>query len=754
MARRIATGFFRLLAKNGYHKLCFLFAAVMLWQWYDSLENYWWPETFAIVHAALIAGTGVEILVPGRLRWKLPLHAVVLLACMMVWSGFHWLPAPAEDWKNAAAWGDWLAEMAEPLRPYVGVTAAAYGLFLYAGRYSRTRPQVVLFCAAVIVSLAVFDSFTTIYLWDEVAWCVFVALSWLVAEHFERFRRSHPDTWRHLAEYPISFGLSVVAILGLVMAAGLLAPSVNPVLKDPYTLWMEARGESVPSFVGDKVRSVPSAARKRDTRSGYSRADDKLGEGFEFDYSEVMTVLTSRRSYWRGETKSEYTGQGWVDSEEELTEAGLSGLAAGVPLPKSAAGYPLELAPVVKTKTVVATITMRRDEPFPVLFGPNQPSVIRSINDSESVPPALAWLPESAELRWPKSDSTPYPDSYSIESEQVVLDEELLRAAGPPDPRIVERYTRLPDMPERVLRLAEDITAGAESDYDKVRRIEAYLKENYPYTNTPDISKRQSDDFVDAFLFEVREGYCDYFSTALAVLARASGIPARWVKGYAPGAMPTEIMYGLPEDAMDPNMGGTYTVRNADAHSWVEVYFEGIGWIPFEATPGFSYPYFYPEGETPELVMPELPDLGSVAESAGGGGGLRISSQVFRAASVLGLAVAVLGLAALAVWIWLKRDAIPPLWRRIRFGPMSANDQIVYETERLIRLCRRRGLERSENETLRETIRRWSKRRHSLTDDFQEVLVLFERAKYGGRPIAEEEARRFAAKVKLIRERL
>ncbi|OUM96017.1 MAG: hypothetical protein A9Z00_06585 [Thermobacillus sp. ZCTH02-B1] len=754
MAKRIATGFGRLLVRNGYRKLCFLFAAVMLWQWYDSLENLWWPQTFAIVHTALIAGTAIELLVPGRLRWKLPLHAAALLASIMAWSGFRWIPAPREEWKDAAAWGDWLAEISEPLRPYVGVSSAAFGLFLFAGRFSRTRPQVMLFCAAVILSLAVLDSFTTIYLWDEVAWCVFIALCWFVAEHFERFRLSHPDTWRHLVEYPVSFGLSVASILGLVMAAGLLAPSVNPVLKDPYTLWMEARGESVPSFVGDKVRSVPSSVRTRDARSGYSRADDRLGDGFEFDYSEVMTVHTSRRSYWRGETKSEYTGQGWVDSEEEQTEVGLSGLAAGEPLPKMLAGEPLALAPEAETVTVVATVTMRRDESFPVLFGPDQPSVIRSIGESESMPPALAWLPESAELRWPRSDRTPYPDVYTIESEQVVLDEDRLRAAGPPDPRIAERYTRLPDMPERVLRLAEEITAGAASDYDKIRRIEAYLKENYPYSNTPDISRRRSEDFVDAFLFEVREGYCDYFSTALAVLARASGVPARWVKGFAPGALPAELFIGMPGEALDPDMGGTYTVRNADAHSWVEVYFEGFGWIPFEATPGFSYPYVYPAGETPEIVMPELPDMDSIAESAGESGGIRIPAHVFRAVSVLGLAAAALALAAAAIWIWLKRDKIRPLWRRIRFGAMSANEQIVYETERLIRLCRRRGLERNEHETLRETFRRWSERRRSLADDFRELLVLFEQAKYGGRPLAEEDVRRFAAKVRLIRERL
>jgi len=749
MAERTASRFFRLVAKNGYHKLCYLFAAVMLWQWYDTLEGYWWPQTFAIVHTALVAGTAIEFLVPGRLRWKLPLHAAVLLACIMAYSKIRWVSMPERDeWKDAAAWGGWFAEITRPLLPYIGVTAAAFGLFLFAGRFSRTRPQVALFCGLVIVSLTVLDSFTPIYLWDEVAWCVFIALCWLVAEHFERFRRSHPDTWRHLIEYPISFGLSVAGIVGLVMAAGLLAPSVNPVLKDPYTLWMEARGESVPSFVGDKVRSVPSPARERDTRSGYSRADDRLGDGFDFDYSEVMTIYTTRRSYWRGETKSEYTGQGWVDSEEEQTETAVSGLQAGEPLPRLIDGEPLSLSPEAETIKVYASVTMRRDEAFPVLFGAHQASAIREIDGEEALPSALAWLPESAELRWPRADDMPYPETYIIESEQVMLDEELLRGAGPADEAVIERYTRLPStVPERVLRLSAELTAGADNDYDKVRRIEAYLKENYPYTNSPDISKRRSEDFVDAFLFEVMEGYCDYFSTAMAVLARASGIPTRWVKGYAPGALPSEIYIGVPDEAVNPNTGGTYTVRNADAHSWVEVYFEGFGWIPFEPTPGFSYPYAYPESEAPETAPPDLSDIGPIVEEVEEAGGFRIPPYV-------GYAAGALAAAAAAFWIWLKRGAIAPLWRRIRFGAMSANEQIVHETERLIRACRRRGLERGENETLRETIRRWSERRRSLADDFQEVLALFERAKYGGRPVADEDVQRFIAKAKLIRERL
>ena len=84
-------------------------------------------------------------------------------------------------------------------------------------------------------------------------------------------------------------------------------------------------------------------------------------------------------------------------------------------------------------------------------------------------------------------------------------------------------YLQVPaDLPERVKQLALDITKTASNPYDKAKLIEKYLSEHYPYTNTPDETKGKSKDFVDRFLFEVKQGYCDYYSTAMAVLTRST----------------------------------------------------------------------------------------------------------------------------------------------------------------------------------------------------------------------------------------
>lgn len=129
------------------------------------------------------------------------------------------------------------------------------------------------------------------------------------------------------------------------------------------------------------------------------------------------------------------------------------------------------------------------------------------------------------------------------------------------------------DLPDRVKLLALDITKEAKTDYEKVIAIEQYLKNNYQYSLNPDIIPPDKD-LVDYFLFEEKEGYCTYFATAMTILLRTLGIPARYVEGYILPSTPSEE--------------GTYIVTNKYGHAWVEVYFEGFGWLTFEPTPSYS----------------------------------------------------------------------------------------------------------------------------------------------------------------------
>ncbi|WP_208643824.1 transglutaminase TgpA family protein [Paenibacillus barcinonensis] len=144
------------------------------------------------------------------------------------------------------------------------------------------------------------------------------------------------------------------------------------------------------------------------------------------------------------------------------------------------------------------------------------------------------------------------------------------------DPASIRRKDlQLPDtLPKRVKDLAAEIMGTSATRYDAVQAVRSYLKANARYSLDTRMPPRGRD-FVDDFLFVTRAGYCNHFSTAMVVLLRAEGIPARWVKGYAPGQA-------------DPQVPGRVIVTQADAHSWVEVYFPGVGWMPFEATPGFD----------------------------------------------------------------------------------------------------------------------------------------------------------------------
>ena len=133
-------------------------------------------------------------------------------------------------------------------------------------------------------------------------------------------------------------------------------------------------------------------------------------------------------------------------------------------------------------------------------------------------------------------------------------------------------YLQLPDdLPARDVALAKSITAGVATPYDRALAIQSWLQANTTY----DLSVPREPDGVDAvdhFLFETRRGFCEHIASAMVVLLRASGVPARIVTGYGPGRR-------------NP-LTGYWEVRGADAHAWVETLIPGAGWIAFDPTFG------------------------------------------------------------------------------------------------------------------------------------------------------------------------
>lgn len=739
--------FARWLTVGLYRKISAVFAALMIYQWIRCLGDYWWTETFAIVNGVLLAAALANVLIPNKyLSIGAQLAALVWLN--VSYAHFEWQPF-AGTRRHLLNWMYWIGNQFGELNPYLWISLGILAAFHMIVSLRRKRGYMLLIVGTAILSLTVADSiFTPIYLWEEIAWIVFIGLGWLVASHFAGFKSRHPDNWAQLLEYPLSLFVPILFILTLVMAAGLFVPTIRPMLTDPYTAWKASRGETVTTFVGDKAVVIAIAKNNADTRSGYSRNDGVLGGGFTFDYTPVMTVVTTKKSYWRGETRAFYNGTGWLESADEKQEEPLKGIVSGQPLQVN--GVPSSAA----TETITQTVTMERKDKFPVLFGAGPISEVTSINESKESFPALGWLPDSWELRMPKSASVHYPKSYMIESKVPVLDENKLRggsAVKPAAEAVSSVYTELPDnLPDRVSALAKQITQDAATPYDKVEALVNYLQLHYQYTNTPDLGKKSSKDFVDAFLFEIKEGYCDYFSTSLAVMARSLGIPARWVKGYSSGSLPgneemQRRLQGYPSANSNPDGAGAYTVRNADAHSWVEIYFNDYGWLPFEATPGFSYPYALPKDE-PAPVTDDVVamDIAAVDEPAEETGGFDVKPWMFWTAA---------GALALALAFYAYRS-FPALVRRYRGRSDTVNARIVGETNRLIKYCRKKGMDVEHNETVRETMGRWSTRLTSLQPQFAVVQDAFEKAMYSRQAMTQEEADRASAMMKQIREHI
>ncbi|HLJ56402.1 MAG TPA: transglutaminase domain-containing protein, partial [Chthonomonadaceae bacterium] len=122
----------------------------------------------------------------------------------------------------------------------------------------------------------------------------------------------------------------------------------------------------------------------------------------------------------------------------------------------------------------------------------------------------------------------------------------------------------------KLRRIAADATAGLTNNYEKARAIAAYIARTCKY-NLDSPAAPQESDRVEHFLTVSQQGYCDSFAAAMTMLARYSGIPARIATGYLAGK----------EDGL-----GGYVVRSDDKHAWAELYFSGVGWVPFDATEG------------------------------------------------------------------------------------------------------------------------------------------------------------------------
>ncbi|MBZ5721642.1 MAG: DUF3488 and transglutaminase-like domain-containing protein [Acidobacteriia bacterium] len=146
---------------------------------------------------------------------------------------------------------------------------------------------------------------------------------------------------------------------------------------------------------------------------------------------------------------------------------------------------------------------------------------------------------------------------------------DLRATSAPYPPEILRNYLQLPAVDPRIPRLAEQITTSFSNNYDKALAIETYLRTKFGYTLQ--LSRTVPRDPLAEFLFERKRGHCEYFASAMAVMLRTQRIPSRVVNGFRTGEF--------------NDITSQYLVRASNAHSWVEVYFPGWGWVSFDPTP-------------------------------------------------------------------------------------------------------------------------------------------------------------------------
>lgn len=163
---------------------------------------------------------------------------------------------------------------------------------------------------------------------------------------------------------------------------------------------------------------------------------------------------------------------------------------------------------------------------------------------------------------------------YEADSELAAIDLADLRATPNSTAGVMEDYLSLPPIDLRVARLAEQITASAPTNYDKAVAVERYLLTHFGYTL--ELSRAVPKDPIAWFLFERKKGHCEYFASSMAVMLRSLHIPSRMVTGFRGGEF--------------NDLTGQYVVRASNAHSWVEVYFPGTGWVSFDPTPAGNLP--------------------------------------------------------------------------------------------------------------------------------------------------------------------
>ena len=433
--------------------------------------------------------------------------------------------------------------------------------FIGAGSaYAMTRSGsfvgAVLPGGVVIVLLQVFDArgdkgvmLTALF--------IFVVLLLLGRMNYARRR----EVWRGWRVFPTGevrtdINLNILAVASvLVLTAWLLPVSSRhiPVVRvwwqDLTNLW--ARSETLTNlFAGLEIDEKSPVNEFYGQYLALGR-DAPLSETTLF-HIQNLGIAGQERYYWRARSYDVYEEGIWGSSPVETRD--FTPRSQSLQLPEGG-GVDVEFRVFV----------LRTN--FGTLVTPARPVWVNR-------PARLTYLPVSEQVEEPllfRANEPVQPgEEYLVHAILLEPTGMELRLAGTDYPDwVYDRYLQLPtDLPPAIINLATSITAGAKTPYDKAEAITAYLREEIVY-NTHMEPVPAGRDVLAWFLFDYKQGFCNYYASAEVILLRTVGVPARLAVGFSEGE------FEVP---------GWYTVRQQDAHAWPEVYFPGFGWVEFEPT--------------------------------------------------------------------------------------------------------------------------------------------------------------------------
>ena len=312
--------------------------------------------------------------------------------------------------------------------------------------------------------------------------------------------------------------------------------------------------------------------------TGFQESSGRLGGPVRLNDSVAFIVKSDDRingMHMRGVIKDHYTGDVW--NSNDIND-------------RYDADKPLGFDPLMSTSSTQKNVTITyKVKGIRTIFNALYPVSISTRQDT---------LYGDNNMQLLSSKDIEKDESYSVAiKEYSWTRNSLINASVKDENQESKQYLSLPsNISQRVYQLADTITNGYDMPYLKASAIEKYLKNNFPYSlDTSELPENA--EFVDYFLFEEKKGSCTYYATAMAVMCRIEGIPSRYVEGFV-------VPAGSTKEGLN--------VRNSDAHAWVELYFDDLGWIVFDPTPGHASGALDPdspngqeEEPTPEITPEE-----------------------------------------------------------------------------------------------------------------------------------------------------